>query len=92
MHGASQSARLSSLAMSHSAKKWQLQEAKNRLSELVDEALRSGPQVITRRGKEAVVVVSCEHYGRLASPPEPLIELLRQAPRVPAGIAADRIT
>jgi prevent-host-death family protein len=72
------------------AKRWQLQEAKNRLSELVDEALRSGPQVITRRGKEAVVVLSCEHYGRLAEPPGRLIDLLRRAPRVRGGIASRR--
>jgi antitoxin Phd len=76
--------------MSIPARKWQLQDAKNRLSELVEEALRSGPQVITRRGKQAVVVVSCEHYDRLASPPAPLIDLLRQAPRVRGGIAPRR--
>ena len=34
---------------------WQLQEAKNRLSEVVDEAMKGGPQVITRRGAEAVL-------------------------------------
>jgi prevent-host-death family protein len=76
--------------MSVPARRWQLQEAKNRLSEVVEEALRSGPQVITRRGKEAVVVVSCEHYDRLASPPGPLIDLLRQAPRVRGGLATRR--
>ena len=37
---------------------WQLQEAKSRLSQVVDHALREGPQTITLRGKPAVVVVS----------------------------------
>ena len=50
------------------AREWQLQQAKNRLSELVDMALSEGPQVVTRRGKEAVVVVSAEEYRRLAKP------------------------
>jgi len=40
------------------ARKWQLQEAKNRLSEVVDLALEEGPQTVTRHGKEVVVVVA----------------------------------
>ena len=43
---------------------WQLQEAKNRLSELVDRAVQSGPQTITRRGKPTVVVLSIESYRK----------------------------
>ena len=31
---------------------WQLQDAKNRFSEIVNKALRDGPQVVTRRGKK----------------------------------------
>jgi prevent-host-death family protein len=34
---------------------WQVQEAKQRFSELVQRALDEGPQVVTRRGKEAVL-------------------------------------
>ena len=37
---------------------WQLQEAKNKLSEVVDQAVNHGPQVITRRGVEAVIVLA----------------------------------
>jgi len=40
------------------ARRWQLQDAKNRLSELVDEATKGEAQVITRRGHDAVVVMS----------------------------------
>ena len=45
---------------------WQLQEAKQRFSELVRRALDEGPQVVTRRGEEAVVVVSAREFRRLA--------------------------
>jgi len=38
------------------ARVWQLQEAKNKFSEVVDEALKHGPQVITKRGVETVIV------------------------------------
>ena len=45
---------------------WQLQEAKQRFSELVRRALAEGPQVVTRRGEEVIVVVSAAEFDRLA--------------------------
>ena len=65
---------------------WQLQDAKNRLSEVVDEAARNGPQVITRRGVEAAVVVSAADWATLSRRRSPLIEVLRRAPRTPGGL------
>lgn len=44
---------------------WQLQEAKNRLSEVVKAARNKGPQVITVRGKEEVAVIAIEELRRL---------------------------
>lgn len=58
-----------------SARRWSLQDAKNKLSEVVDAALRRGPQVVTRRGVETAVILSYTDYARVA----PLI----QGPRVP---------
>ena len=46
------------------SRKWQLQEAKNRLSEVVDLALREGPQTVTRHGKEVAVIVSKKDFDR----------------------------
>lgn len=46
------------------ARKWQLQEAKNRFSEVVDLALEEGPQTVTRHGKEVAVVVSKQDFER----------------------------
>lgn len=43
---------------------WNLAEAKNRLSEVVNLALTEGPQHIHRR-KDSVVVLSAEEYDRL---------------------------
>ncbi len=37
---------------------WQVQEAKQRFSELVRRTLEEGPQVVTRHGEEVVVVVA----------------------------------
>lgn len=72
------------------ARSWQLQDAKNRFSEVVDEAARSGPQVITRRGVEAAVVVSAADWAKLARRRSPLIEILRRAPRVHGGLDVTR--
>ncbi len=70
-------------------RRWQLQDAKNRLSEVVDEAICHGPQMITRRGTDAAVVVSATDWARITRP-APLIETLRAAPRVPGGLDVTR--
>lgn len=44
---------------------WQLQEAKNRLSAVVDAAIAGQPQQVTRRGEPVVVVIAAEYYERL---------------------------
>lgn len=47
---------------------WQLQEAKNNLSQLIKEAARGDAQVVTVHGKPTAVVVSAEAYARLTHP------------------------
>ncbi|MGH8991052.1 MAG: type II toxin-antitoxin system Phd/YefM family antitoxin [Acidimicrobiia bacterium] len=44
---------------------WALQDAKQRFSELVDRARSEGAQVVTRRGREVVVVLAVERYREL---------------------------
>ena len=44
---------------------WQLQDAKAQFSALVEAALGGEAQVVTRRGKRAVVVLDAVEYGRL---------------------------
>ena len=74
------------------APKWQLQDAKNRFSEVVEEAVRSGPQIITRRGQETAVVVSYRDWSRLARHGDRLIDVLRRAPKVAGGLSIERST
>ena len=61
------------------AKTWQLQEAKNRLSELVKMSAQA-PQSISLRGKPVAVVISMESYNKLIKPRESLVKLLKSAP------------
>ena len=60
--------------------KWQIQQAKARFSEMVDRALKEGPQTITRRGKPVVVVIPEEEYRRLRTGGKSLKALLASAP------------
>jgi antitoxin Phd len=61
---------------------WQLQEAKARFSDFLKAALREGPQVVTRRGVEAAVLVPIEEWRRMQGASRPSIkELLLSGPR-----------
>lgn len=59
---------------------WNLQDAKARLSELVDRCLVGEPQVIMRRGRPAVVVLPFSEYERRAGPRESLLSFLQRSP------------
>lgn len=61
-------------------KRWQLQEAKNRLSEVVEKAINTGPQTITRHGEDVVIVVAAAEYQKLTSPKSSLLEFFRNSP------------
>jgi antitoxin Phd len=62
---------------------WQLQDAKARFSEFLDAALKKGPQVVTRRGVEAAVLVPMEEWRRLQRESRPNLKelLLGEGPR-----------
>jgi len=49
---------------------WQLQEAKQKFSQLVRRAIEQGPQTVTRHGKEAVVVISAAEFRRSKGVPD----------------------
>jgi prevent-host-death family protein len=69
--------------------RWQLQEAKQRFSELVRQARAHGPQMVTRHGEEVAVVVSIEEYRRLTDERPSFKEFLLAAPDLEA-LAIDR--
>jgi antitoxin Phd len=61
---------------------WQLQEAKNKLSEVVQDALDHGPQIITRRGVDSVVVIAYSEYQKMQLNRAKLSEFFRASPLV----------
>ena len=59
---------------------WQVQDAKARFSELLDETIKKGPQVVTRRGIETAVLVPVEEWNRLQKAARPSLKALLLAP------------
>ena len=61
---------------------WQLQEAKQRFSEVVRRALEQGPQFVTRNGKSAVVILDVGEYRRLTGTTMSFKEFLMTMPPI----------
>lgn len=61
-------------------KTWQLQEAKARFSELVNDVIEDGYQTITKNGRPVVVVISQEEFKKFQTPKKSLSEFLIDSP------------
>ena len=62
------------------SKTWQVQDAKARFSELLAASLAEGPQIVTKRGVEAAVLVSIDQWRRLEQMSRPDLKELLLAP------------
>jgi len=85
-----QAARDKTRALQVPGRSWQLQTAKARFSELFRRARTEGPQLITRQGKEGVVMISDVQYDQLVGrshQPRNLAQFFRESPLV--GIKLD---
>ena len=72
---------------------WQIQTAKARFSELFRRARTDGPQLITRQGKEGVVMISDEQYDRLMAKsrqPKSLVQFFQESPLVGVELNLER--
>jgi len=59
---------------------WQVQEAKQRFSELVRRTLEEGPQIVTRHGEEVVVVIPARDFRRAGADAPDFADFLLSAP------------
>ncbi|HLA88227.1 MAG TPA: type II toxin-antitoxin system Phd/YefM family antitoxin [Anaerolineales bacterium] len=69
---------------------WQIQDAKNKLSEVITRALKEGPQLITRHGEKTVVVVSYTEYERLRKSQGKLSEFFKASPLAGVDLTRDK--
>jgi prevent-host-death family protein len=68
---------------------WKLQDAKARFSEVVDRALRHGPQIVTRHGQNTAVIVAYRDFVG-AEPNQDFKDFLMSIPRVGLEMKASR--
>jgi prevent-host-death family protein len=69
---------------------WQIQDAKNKLSEVVALALKQGPQLITKHGERTVVVVSYAEFKKLSKSQGKLSEFFRASPLTGMDLTRDK--
>jgi antitoxin Phd len=69
---------------------WQIQDAKNKLSEVITRALNQGPQLITKHGEKTVVVVSYAEYEKLRKSQGKLSDFFRASPLTGVDLARDK--
>jgi prevent-host-death family protein len=69
---------------------WSVADAKARLSQLLDQAVSKGPQVITRRGREIVIVVAAEEWHRKSARSGSLAEFMAASPLRESGLDIER--
>ena len=66
---------------------WQIQDAKQRFSEMIRAVTSKGPQVITRHGEDVAVVVDIGEYRRLTRPSADLASILLGGPKLDESAA-----
>jgi prevent-host-death family protein len=71
-------------------KSWTLADAKAHLSEVVDSALKQGPQIITRHGRKTVVVVAAEEWERKTQRQGTLADFFAASPLRDSGLNLER--
>lgn len=76
--------------MPQPAKAWTLADAKAHFREVVESALKKGPQVITRHGRKAVVVVAAEEWERKTQRQGTLADFFAASPLRDSGLVIDR--
>jgi antitoxin Phd len=72
---------------------WQLQTAKARFSEVFRRAREEGPQLVTRQGKEGVVILPLEDFDQLvdrARKPKSLVRFFAESPLVGLELNLER--
>ena len=69
---------------------WALQDAKSKFSAVVDRACEIEPQIVTRRGKPVVVMISYSEYRTLSAPSRSPIDVLLGGPKIEGGLQTPR--
>ncbi len=69
---------------------WKLQDAKAQFSKVVENAIKAGPQYVTRRGAKAVVVLSAKEYEDIVSNKPSFKKFLLNCPKINEDLKIER--
>jgi prevent-host-death family protein len=69
---------------------WQLQEAKNQFSLVVENALTEGPQTVTRHGEPAVVVVAASEFRKSKARKKSILDLFEPLRGIELDLSRDK--
>jgi len=69
---------------------WQLQDAKSKFSQLVENAINDKPQFVTKHGNNAVVVLLFEDYQKMIKPEADLVSFFRASPLADTELEIER--
>ena len=80
------------MAPKKATRRWPVQDAKARFSELLEASLSEGPQIVTRRGVEAAVLVPVDRWRQLEQAARPRLKdlLLAESPRAEIPVPSRR--
>ncbi|PIS31092.1 MAG: type II toxin-antitoxin system prevent-host-death family antitoxin [Candidatus Marinimicrobia bacterium CG08_land_8_20_14_0_20_45_22] len=71
---------------------WQIQDAKNKFSEVIGEALKNGPQIVTKHGAATAVIISVQDYKNLQQKRSRITEFFQSSPLVGVNLEIERMT
>jgi prevent-host-death family protein len=69
---------------------WQLKEAEDNFGEVIEEAIRSGPQIIEKHDKEAVIIISLTEYRKMTEGFQKLSAFFRESPLANLEVSWER--
>jgi prevent-host-death family protein len=70
---------------------WQIQDAKNKFSQVIGEALKNGPQIVTKHGEATAVILSVQDFKKLQQNRSSITEFFQSSPLVGVELEIDRI-
>jgi antitoxin Phd len=65
---------------------WQLQEAKSKFSEVINNAEMGDIQIVTKRGKDCVAIIPIEQYRKIFQRKNSLLDFLKSMPKIELDI------
>ncbi len=70
---------------------WQIQDAKNKFSQVIGEAVKNGPQIVTKHGEATAVILSVQDFKKLQQNRSSITEFFQSSPLVGVELEIDRI-